>query len=466
MVHSMINHEHQQLWEQAIAKADSTGKGVLVSIVTDIDHIDPLVFFSLDVSSFAGSRFFWADPDRSTTFVGLGEALVLEAGDASGRYRQIDRQWRDMAKEAVVSEDAPGGTGPMMFGGFSFDSAKPPTALWRRFPHTRFVVPRYMLTVDGNKSYLTVNRLVSSREDRLEDIAASMLSERHNATFPRQREMRIYKEEIDPNGWMRSVEEAAASVRKGELDKVVLARRLRLFAEGPFAVTDALERLLREQENTYVFAFMHGEDCFMGATPERLVKSSGKRFFSACLAGSIARGETRGKDEELGRKLLRDPKNLHEHAIVTRMIKEAMSEVCAEVSIPSAPELRKLKDIQHLYTPVVGRAKDGVTIMQVVEALHPTPALGGMPRQEAVKVIRRVEPLDRGWYASPIGWINRQMDGEFAAAIRSALIRGKEASLFAGCGIVGDSDPVSEYKETELKFMPMLSALQALDAEA
>jgi menaquinone-specific isochorismate synthase len=119
-----------------------------------------------------------------------------------------------------------------------------------------------------------------------------------------------------------------------------------------------------------------------------------------------------------------------------------------------------------LYTPVEGQAKRGVSILKVVEALHPTPALGGFPRLEAVKVIRRVELLDRGWYAAPVGWVNCKMDGEFAVAIRSGLIQGNEASLFAGCGIVGDSDPIGEYNETGLKFRPMLSALQALDSEA
>src|SRR5690606_11940306 len=127
-----------------------------------------------------------------------------------------------------------------------------------------------------------------------------------------------------------------------------------------------------------------------------------------------------------------------------------------------APLLHKLKDIQHLLTPIEGDARGDVSLFDVVEALHPTPALGGMPKTDALAMIRGMESMDRGWYAAPIGWIDWRMDGEFAAAIRSALLAGNEAVLFAGCGIVGDSDPDAELTETRLKFRPMLSALGAL----
>src|SRR5690606_446759 len=154
-------------------------------------------------------------------------------------------------------------------------------------------------------------------------------------------------------------------------------------------------------------------------------------------------------------------KNLHEHKLAVDMIKSAMQELCEQVEAPDAPIIRKLEDIQHLATPIRGVVKEGVTLLQAVEALHPTPALGGMPRESAIEAIRRLEHMDRGWYAAPIGWMNVSLEGEFAAAIRSALLVHEKAYLFAGCGIVGDSNPLSEYNETALKFRPMLKALQA-----
>ncbi len=147
------------------------------------------------------------------------------------------------------------------------------------------------------------------------------------------------------------------------------------------------------------------------------------------------------------------------------MIKHAMNESCTSVSSPNHPEILKMRDIQHLYTPVKGIAKENVSLLTVVNRLHPTPALGGQPKQKAYEIIRELEILDRGWYGSPIGWFDTKDNGEFAVAIRSGLINGKDASLFAGCGIVGDSEPESEYKETMIKFRPMLSALGGLDNE-
>ena len=230
-------------------------------------------------------------------------------------------------------------------------------------------------------------------------------------------------------------------------------------ASEEFSPASILSRLQKEQPTSYLFAIKNENDCFLGATPERLVKRHDGKFYSTCLAGSIRRGKTKEEDDQLGNELLNDKKNLHEHAVVVHMIKDAMAACCEEVIASDQPQLYKVKDIQHLYTPVVGKAKEGVSLLQMVKKLHPTPALGGYPKEEAIKKIREVEHLDRGWYAAPVGWIDFAGNGEFAVAIRSGLLQGKEASLFAGCGIVGDSDPITEYNETLMKFRPMLSAL-------
>ena len=148
-----------------------------------------------------------------------------------------------------------------------------------------------------------------------------------------------------------------------------------------------------------------------------------------------------------------------EHGFVVEMIKAALEESCEEIILPDKPQLMKIRDIQHLYTPVIGKCHKDASLLLLVERLHPTPALGGLPKQEAVEKIREVEELDRGFYAAPLGWVDYQGNGEFAVSIRSGLIQGKEASLFAGCGVVADSDSESEYLETSLKFTPMLRAL-------
>ena len=156
---------------------------------------------------------------------------------------------------------------------------------------------------------------------------------------------------------------------------------------------------------------------------------------------------------------MNDPKNLKEHQYVVSMIQKAMQSVCHDVDVPSKPILMKIKHIQHLYTPVVAKSEQNVSLLDIVKKLHPTPALGGLPQQEAVKRIRENESLERGIYGAPLGWMDANGNGEFAVALRSALLQGKEASLFAGCGIVEDSNPEEEYKETWIKFQPMLNAL-------
>jgi menaquinone-specific isochorismate synthase len=460
----MIQRDMQTLIQEGRLKAARIGRDVLVSLVTSVEAVDPTAFFSLAAPHYAGKRFFWFDPVARVTMVGLGHVLTSEPADAETRFAEVEREWRRIADDALVSEGAPAWAGPLFFGGFSFDPHARKTALWRNVPHTRFVVPVYMLTVADGQCWLTVNRLVPA-DGEVEEPAAIDPAHLGRAPRPERPGVRsIREEEIDPSGWMKAVEEAAAAIRGRRLEKVVLARELRLYADQPFDAASILERLYANHPNTYVFAFEFGEECLIGATPERLVKSSGKRLLTTCLAGSIARGRTEAEDAALGMELFNDRKNQHEHALAVRMVGETMRRFCVSVDVPDRPILYKLNNIQHLYTPVGGEAKEGVTILNVLEALHPTPALGGYPQRDAVEEIRRLERLDRGWYAAPIGWMNREMDGEFAAAIRSALLQGKEASLFAGCGIVGDSDPLSEYQETVLKFQPMLTAIRASGA--
>jgi menaquinone-specific isochorismate synthase len=209
-----------------------------------------------------------------------------------------------------------------------------------------------------------------------------------------------------------------------------------------------------------LFAFGTADRCFLGATPERLVKLAGREVFVDCIAGSIARGVTDDEDERLAQVLLASEKDRTEHEVVVHAVKEALSGVCDELIRPSdTPKVVRSRNVQHLSTPLRGRLSGGNCVLDLVERLHPTPAVGGFPRDLALHAIREREGFDRGWYAGPLGWVNGNGEGEFAVAIRSALLAGNEATLYAGAGIVADSDPDAEYAETGLKLKPMLAAL-------
>ncbi len=181
------------------------------------------------------------------------------------------------------------------------------------------------------------------------------------------------------------------------------------------------------------------------------------------LAGSIRRGVTDQEDHALGQQLLASAKDSGEHAVVVRVLAEGLRAVCADVQTPPAPQLLRLHNVQHLHTPITARVRTGRSVLDLVERLHPTPAVGGYPREAALRLIRDREGLDRGWYAGPLGWVDARGEGEFAVALRSALLRGSEATLFAGCGIVADSQPESEYAESALKMRPLLAALGVLE---
>jgi isochorismate synthase len=260
--------------------------------------------------------------------------------------------------------------------------------------------------------------------------------------------------------WKGLVRQAVDRIGDGAFEKVVLARELRAIADTSFNLPTALERLRKTYPDATVFAVGHGSYTFVGATPEYLARLSGRTVRALGLAGSAPRGSTARLDSEFERQLTESAKIRHEHGVVVRMLVDALRQTCAHVEARTGPSVLKLANVQHLATPVEGRGVlPGLGILQFVERLHPTPAIGGHPRKESLEWLRHNEGLERGWYAGTIGWTDTSGDGEFAVAIRCALVRDNIASLYAGCGIVADSDPEEEYQETLVKLSPMLHAL-------
>jgi menaquinone-specific isochorismate synthase len=451
----------------AIARSKHLNRPILISEVLKIDQTNALSFFYKGRNLFQGERFFWKDPSDKGCIVGLGKAMQIQSGQSTDRFFHVEKAWKDFLDHAIIQQDySVKGVGPTLFGGFSFDPMKTRTKLWSRFSQSLFHLPKYMLSIIEGQTYLTTNIVCTKNDD--DSLADKINNERTtilNLSEPTLGNVQkpFHIEEINPDNWKQSVEKLVADLKEGSLKKVVLARELRLIFHESIEVEEVLHHLLQEQEESFIFAFESNGDCFIGASPERLVKKDGMNLFSTCLAGSIVRGKTLEEDQQLGDELLTDTKNLNEHQFVVDMIRNEMEIFCSEILIPKVPQLMKMRYIQHLYTPVSGVCKEETSLLQVVEHLHPTPALGGMPKQEALEKIREIEELDRGFYAAPIGWLDFKGNGEFAVAIRSALIQGKEASLFAGCGIVENSDAESEFLETRIKFRPMLNSLGGKD---
>jgi menaquinone-specific isochorismate synthase len=446
----------------ALMKAKKLDQPILVSAVTKIADIDPLLFFQNGREQYVGERFFWKDPTDEIVLVGMGIAKQIQSDQASDRFFHVEKEWQDFLEAAVTSNPfAENGIGPLIFGGFSFDPFKQKTELWSKFSHSQFRIPKFLLSNIKGQSFITTNIICTKHDEpNILEKTTKEIEKLFTSKAMDVKDARLTDTEvISPGKWRETVDDVVKDLKGGALKKVVLARELRLRFDQSVASEKVLSNLYKEQHDSFIFAFESNGDCFIGASPERLVKKQGDNVFSTCLAGSIPRGKTQEDDQILGEQLLADRKNRMEHQYVVDMIKEALEESCENVILPDQPQLMKLRNIQHLYTPVIGKCKKEASLLLLVERLHPTPALGGLPKKEAVEKIGQVEELDRGFYAAPIGWIDYQGNGEFAVAIRSGLIQNNEASLFAGCGIVADSDSESEFLETSLKFRPMLTAL-------
>ena len=453
---------------KGVEKAKKSSASILVSAVQKIEYMNPLSFFSAGMKRYQGERFFWKHSTEEFYIVGLGICKRIVTDQAADRFFHVEKEWKHLIQSAIISESENiQGTGPTAFGCFSFDPLKEKTELWAKFSHSIFNIPKYMLTMVDHQVYLTTNIICTEQDDptivaKIEQEIQEILRVASVPLHPFENNSLKKRIDIKPEEWKAQVTKVAHELKEDSLKKVVLARESRLVFTKRIVTEQVLSSLLSEQHDSFIFAFEQSSDCFIGATPERLVKKEYDHIFSACLAGSIARGNTKEEDILLGDSLINDKKNLTEHQYVVDMIQDAMEETCAEVIIPDHPRLFKLKNIQHLYTPVIGKANQETSLLTLVERLHPTPALGGLPKKEAIDKIREVEALDRGLYGSPVGWLDHQGNGDFAVSIRSGLIQGNEASIFAGCGVVQDSIAELEFEETNIKFKPMLSALGGL----
>ncbi|WP_400242910.1 isochorismate synthase MenF [Niallia sp. JL1B1071] len=442
---------------------DSVSPTILVSEVIMVEERIEIVDFFSKFHTYKGKRFFWKDPSGKNMLVGIGICEKIECSSGESSYSYVEKRWKRLLENAIVyNEFNHIGIGPVLLGGFSFDPLKEKTELWDGFSEAHFYVPQFMLSeIDGNQ-FITTNILIQS--DKMEYAKEALkkqsfafhksIKESTSHTLPSIQKVI----EADREKWKVTVDKVISKL-DDTLKKVVLARASKVNFTKELVTESVLKNLIQQQSNGYIFALEAHDKCFTGASPERLVKKEGDTVFSTCLAGSISRGNNKEEDNALAEELLTDSKNREEHNYVVKMIKNAMQEVCTSVEMPANPQIMKMRDIQHLYTPVSGKVKETESLISLIRLLHPTPALGGFPRDVALEVIREVEGLDRGLYGAPIGWLDYEGNGEFAVSIRSGLLHGNSATIFAGCGIVADSDPELEYIETAIKFKPMLTAL-------
>ncbi len=377
----------------------------------------------------------------------LGNAWRIDSPYGADRFSELSSK--------VGELDLPGEV-PVLVG-FAFESNGASRPEWDGFTPSSAVVPLVSVRSRADACELIV--VVPPNTETFE--ALDLLQQLGQASMgaPVRAADHSIESHPSPDAWEGAVAEAVDTIRSGVLRKVVLARSLQVRSDVPAPPFGVVRRLRSDYPSCFVYGWQEGEGTFVGASPELLVARRGDQVRSHPLAGSAPRGQDEEADQALGEQLMASSKNRAEHQMVVDDIAERLGAVTSELRFDPTPSLRKVNHVQHLSTEIAGTVVDGLGVVELAGQIHPTPAVGGSPRGEALAAIRKSEGFDRGWYAGGVGWTSADGDGEVALALRCALLRGDRAWLYAGAGIVADSVPVGELEETRLKFRTMLDLL-------
>jgi isochorismate synthase len=454
--------------EEALARGADGPRRRLVSATVEVDPaIDPTALAA--GSRLASDRWFcWEQPDRGLALAGIGAAAeVVSRGE--DRFSDLAAGCSRAMHDRVASEPAglPAGAGPIWATGLAFDPNGGGEPIWSSLPPALAVLPELSLARSDGRAYLTVSAVLDpgAESARLIERAAGRLGALRTATLtpadPHPSAATSIKGRHPPERYEQIVAAAVERIRGRDVNKVVLARQLTVEASAaidPGAMVGALRDLF---PSCFCFCFGTPEAAFIGASPELLVRRSGAVAATVALAGTTSRSADPAVDDHLGEAMLHSPKVRDEHGIVARRIERTLRPHSVWVHAEGEPFVIKVGNLQHLATPIRAQLAESHSAIELAGYLHPTPAIGGEPRQPALELIDELEGIDRGWYTGPVGWMDATEDGEFCVGLRSALIRDREAHLFAGCGIVAESDPAAELQESELKFEALLPLLSS-----
>lgn len=459
--------------DRSLHQAKQDHRPQLVSLSFDIAPIDPLVVLARLAPS--GDRhLYFENPMAQTSVVGLGAVLDYKT-DGPGRFaqaRQFIEQWRSQThrySEAKIAAACGGADWARFFCAFTFfaDSAESKAGA-TAFPAATVVLPQWQMVRQGCQGVLTLNYLVTATTDlgALIDALADQLRamERLGAT-PWRAPLYAAGPPVQPDAaagrrFRGAVNRALDHMTRYPVQKIVLAHALDWGNGEPFQPLAALGRLRQRYPDCHIFSLGQGDGTtFMGASPERLLSLIQGQLITDALAGSAPRGTNPHQDNRLAQELCSNPKEQGEHRLVVDFLARQLQAVGLQPQYQPWPRVRRLSNIQHLHTPMRARVPRHVHPLDIVEALHPTPAVAGVPTREACDQILRFEDFDRGLYAAPLGWVGTNGDSEFVVGIRSALVAKTWVRLYAGAGIVAGSDPSREWAEIKLKLRALGESL-------
>lgn len=445
--------------------AAARGRPHLVSISIEADHLDPLAV--LESIYEPGELHFYCERQSDRFAVAGAEAVLSFSAEGENRFAHSRRFIEETLENttAIGDLDLPF-SGPHFFTTFAFfDSPKRRNA----FPAATVFVPRWQVGMRDGRFCAVANIMVAP-DAEVEAIAEKIWRARtkfsafdytHAQSDPVPGSARFETTEVGKEaGFCERVESALGLISSNAFDKIVLARAIDAKAPAEFNPLGVLNALRQRFPECYAFSVGNGMgQSFIGASPERLVRIQGGDLLTEALAGSAPRGRSASEDARLASELLKSTKDLREHRLVVESLVRRLQGLGIQATVGSRPLVKQMQNVQHIQTLIRARVPEGIHILDAIAELHPTPAVGGTPRKEACAHIPSLEPFERGLYAGPVGWVDHRGDGESVVAIRSALVDGNTARLYAGAGIVDGSEAGKELAETDLKFRAMLDAL-------
>jgi len=396
------------------------------------------------------------------TLLGTGVANRIVC-DGANRMEDASRSFEELKSRWVRLGD-PDAPMPVAFLGFAFAPEDQPGAEWHGLANTELVVPELLCRRRGEHGWITASAMIGEDVDldalaarwmaRIEALAAAQVPDAAPAGTP------VELKRVQDGSWNAPLDKALADIREGRLDKVVLTRRVRYSTSRPLNWGRILEALEDGHESCARFAVIRPGFALVGVSPERLVSLHESVVAADALAGTAPRGATPALDTTLADRLRLDPKALVEHQIVVDQIRRALEPCCGALLAPQAPEIMSLPTVHHLWSPVGGHLRNGSDLLELAGRLHPTPAVGGSPREAALAWLQRHEEQSRGWYTGAFGWLDMGGNGELSVVLRCGIVNRTSVDMFAGAGIVADSRPDQELAETEWKLCTLRGALE------
>ncbi len=446
-----------------------------LSLTLPLPPLDPLMALQ-QIGGLRSQHFYWEQPSAEIAVAAAFPSLSIQF-EGPERFTQA-QAWikRRLAETAIAGDLSLPFSGPHFFCSFTFFDQ---VAAIAPFPPAQLLLPQWQVACgpqrEGGLRQGSFVTNLALHHQRLDPVACRWVWQQYQTLrqpHPRDRlaaraphrpavlAAAPTQTDLDGAPFLASVESALGAIAQGQLHKVVLAHTLRVQAARPLSIAAALATLRQRHPDCYTFSVGSGlGPVFLGASPERLLRVHQRQLQTEAIAGSAPRGENAQADRAIAEALRNSPKELHEHQLVSTFIVKTLQQLGLDPQHPLLPRVLSLTGIQHLQTPIQCRLPAHIHPLDVLARLHPTPAVAGVPQQVACEQIQQWEGFERSLYAAPLGWIDRQSNCDFCVGIRSALIEGRQAQLFAGAGIVSGSQPEQELAEIVLKLRTLLAVL-------